>query len=257
MKNTKLRLLKAVITSTCLAVGSANAATVLWMTELSEVNADWNNFLTNAGYTVTGYVDAGSNPNPDAVGAPFTVAELNAFDLIIAGGSNVSGSGGASLEFHGNVWNTVTTPLIHMGAFGVDGRDWNWFGGNGNGVAATGSYDNTDPIFGSIDPTDTPLFTADTRTGNTVINKDGTILAADTNGAIQLARWATGDAADGPRAFFAGLRTNTANARDNFILTPEGETVFLNLANEFSAIPEPSTALLAGIGLLALLRRRR
>jgi hypothetical protein len=258
MKHTKLRFLKALTASACLAVGSANAASVLWVTEDSSMNSDWNNFLTNAGYTVSTYLNAADHPNPDAVGAPYTVAQLNAFDLIIAAPYNVTGSGGASLEFHGAVWNTVTTPLIHMGAFGVDGGEWNWFGNNGNGLGPTATYDATDPIFGNIDPTVTPLFSTNTRSGNNVINKNGTILAADSNGNIQIARWVTGDAADGERAFFAAFRTNNQGLRDSFgYLTDEGQTVFLNLAAEFSGIPEPSTALLGGLGMLLLLRRRR
>ena len=255
MKNTKFRFLKAIITSTCLAVGSANAASVLWITEHSAIDSDWNTLLTNAGYTVTGYLNSEDNPNPSAPGAPFTVDQLNAFDLIIAASSNDS----SGLEQHGSVWNTVTAPLIHMGAYGVDGGQWNWFGGTANpsGVETT-SFDATDPIFGSIDPTDTPLFSSNPRIANNTINGGGTILASEDNG-IQIARWSAGQVADGPRAFFAGNvgNANNPDVRDQLQLTAEGQTVFLNLANEFSGIPEPSTALLGGLGLLALLRRRR
>ena len=255
MKHTEFRFLKALTASACLAVGSANAASVLWVTLNDEINADWNAFLTGAGYTVSTYLNAADNPNPDAAGAPYTVAQLNAFNLIIAAGSNASGGIGE----HGGVWETVTAPLIHMGAYGLDGnRGWGWFGGTGNGLGPTGTYDATDPIFGSIDPTETPLFSSNTRTANNVINKDGTVLATDTAGHIQIARWAAGDAADGERAFFAAFRTNNQGQRDSFgYLTDEGQTVFLNLANEFSGIPEPSTALLGGLGMLVLLRRRR
>ncbi len=252
MRNNHSRLLKTTITATCLAVGSANAASVLWVTEHNELIEDWNTLLTGAGYTVTTYLNADDNPNPDAVGAPFSINDLNSFDLIIAAGSN----DGSGISDFSDEWAQVTAPLIHMGAFGVR-NDWNWFTAHENpaGTIST-SYDATDPIFGSIDPTVTPLFSSNPRITNDDIQEGGTILASDDNG-TQIARWSAGQVADGPRAFFAGPVGNQTGQRDQLALTAEGQTVFLNLANEFSGIPEPSPALFGGLALLVFLRRRR
>ena len=40
-------------------------------------------------------------------------------------------------------------------------------------------------------------------------------------------------------------------------LSAAGETVFLNAVNDFTAVPEPSSTALLGLGGLALILRRR
>ena len=256
------RNLLSILAATVIGMAaSVNAANILWVTENASINTDWNNLLTGAGHTVTGYFDAGNlapvKGDPSAVGAPYTVAELNAYDLIITAGSNDSSGIG---DFDA-VWETVTAPILAMGVYSLDAGtipDWAWFASSvSGGSASTGSY-SPDPIFGSIDPTLTPLFTDKPKmAANTGIT--GSVLARDPSNFIQIARWAAGSTGigAGERMFFAGPDVSGSTERDYLQLTSEGQTVFLNAVNSLAPIPEPSTAILAGLGLAGMCLRRR
>ena len=211
---------------------SAKAGNIIWVTEEAAVPTAWLNLLTSAGHTVQGYTSSEANPDPAVAGAPFTVAQLTAADLIVCDGSNDSGGIGDKFS----TWKSITAPLINMGVYSVDGGDWLWFGGNiTDNALSSGYYLGSDPVWGgTINPTTTAIFATKDLAGTAFGSNGGggAVVASVTEGGnIQIARWiADSDAGVGPRMYFGG--SDMAD-KTTFHLSTEGEAVFLNAVDNF------------------------
>jgi autotransporter-associated beta strand protein len=147
------------------------------------------------------------------------------------------------------------------------GGDYNWQILNANGVAGTG-YDTTNLINGGV--LDLDLLSA----GNTYninlwslsgigpdVNGDATFNNALTQ---SWALFSTGSAISGFSTDKFTLNTGAFNGTNGFTNALGGGSFGIALADggtdinlTFTPVPEPSTALLTALGVLAILRRRR
>lgn len=244
----------------------AESANVLFV-DNETPNDSWQTIIVGGGHSFTLFDTATYNLG---LGNQDSLDYVNSFDLVIISGSNPAFN---ALRAHGAVWNAQPVPMINMGNFLISGQfqagSWRWTTpGNGGTINSSGNVDvlsELDPIWDGVSiapgtPPTVDLFSANaghlTLGSNTFLPGVTTVAAQSSNNStIAIAYAAPGALRDGgaEQYFFAGMtggRNNPVN------LTPEGQQVFLN-AIDAIAIPEPHTALLGGIGLLALLRRRR
>jgi hypothetical protein len=285
------RLFLALSLGCLLCAGRLPAANITWVS-FHATDAP-SSAAAGAGYTEApdiGYTDLltanGHNVTRFLTHEPLTADELNtlnASDLVIIGRSVNSGHYEPSLD-----WNTkVTAPVMIMGGYVLRSNRLNLTDGttipDTSGPTRLHVMDPSHPIFEGV-ALDAGNVMVDTFNNvvagqrGTSINTNnivgGTLLAtisadgsAAANGPV-IAEWAAGAAVNngevlaGPRLVFLsgsreadGITSETAGIYD---LSPVGAQMFLNAVN-YTAIPEPSTAILAVVGLgfcLALWRRK-
>ncbi|MEZ5328913.1 MAG: PEP-CTERM sorting domain-containing protein [Verrucomicrobiales bacterium] len=249
------------------------AAAAAGLTSASDIG--YTNALTAAGHNVTRYATKDDPTADDA-------AIYNAADLVIISRAVSSGHYQQETAF----WNTaITAPVINMGGYTLRNSRLNFTDGadmpdtTGNvALSIVGAH----PIFdgvtlngaGGVDyavNVEEPLLATPTQRGisvnaNNVVG--GTVLATVdgiANG-FAIAEWQkgatlnNGDVLGGNRLVFlsgsreaSGISSETAGLYD---LTSEGNKMFLN-AVDYMAVPEPGTALLAGMGCVLMMFRRR
>lgn len=92
------------------------------------------------------------------------------------------------------------------------------------------------------------VWTGFTSGGNAVAGQEvGSV--SGVGGSVGNTNWGSSNANNTTRVFNRGNQSNTTNSNSFYALSP--------LLTIVEAVPEPSTALLSGIGCLAILRRRR
>ena len=235
------------IVAFAVVAGTANAANITWVNASSSTpDANYKPFLEDAGHTVTGM--AVSN-TPDAG----QIATLNAADLIIVDGSRTSGSAGSA-----STWNSLTAPLIMMGAYAAD--NWNWSTGNGSPSGFV-AVDTSDPVWDGITlphgdgvVTEGIRYMDDPLSGGTIVASHSSDTEPGDGHGHGIVRWDAGSfvAGGGERMFFAA----GTDAGTTASLTSLGEDIFLN-AVDSTAIPEPASLALLGLGSLLIAGRRR
>jgi len=244
----------------------AHAANVLFV-DNETPHSSWQTLIQSGGHTFTLF---DTSTYSISLGNQNSIDYVNSFDLIVMSGSNPTFN---AVRNHGVVWNSQQVPMINMGNFLISGQfqaaSWRWTtpgnGGTTNSSGVVDVLDAADPIWDGVSltpgtPPTVDLFSANaghlTLGSNTFLAGINTVAAQSSNNAtIAIAYAAPGalQAGGAEQYFFAGMTGGTNNPVN---LTAEGQQVFLN-AIDAIAIPEPAAALLGGLGLLALLRRRR
>ncbi len=262
--------------SLCLAAmaTSLRADDLIWASDITDpagADAGFVDLLVSAGHTVT-RVDT-----PATLGAA-DIDQLNAADLVIVGRANSSGQ---FQDANGAIWNAqVTSPVIAMSAYLVRDNRMRWVTGSDLTDVGPTQLEATIP--------DHPVFAGVSLTGglttdpyNVMIDRGistntnapvgGSIIAANPAVAsgVAIAEWPAGAVVGGDMVlagyrmlFNAGSRepdgtgVTDAGVMD---LTETGQQLFLNAVGHALAVPEPSSALLVGLGgvLLMAMRRRR
>ncbi len=153
-------------------------------------------------------------------------------------------------------WHLSANPSLRSGVSPSPVENWELTGNTSTNVANPNAIFDQIIVGGNLD------FTNLTTLNLSFIAAGSNVLWADTFlDACQ--SWTLYDVA-GTTSNFGNLSLNTVNWLDSgsnlfsttggsFSLTQSGQDVILN----FTIVPEPSVALLGGLGLLALLRRRR
>jgi len=195
--------------------------TIVWVTKARDgvVPADWGAILTNAGYTVTGFIGA-MDPTD-----PAEVAMLNGASLIIHDNSHGSNDGK-----NGAIWNAFPAPLLSMSNYIID--DWNWTANSVNNTSLRPTvYVASDPMWTGVTlPLEQNLFTS-ARAVSGAFKSGGTRIAGyDVDGRASIGRWAAGalHASGGERLYFSGHASGGNNSMN---LTALGQTVWLNAIN--------------------------
>jgi len=210
------------------AASSARAENIVWVTDTRDgvVQADWRTILTNAGYTVTGFIGA-LNPTD-----PGELATLNAADLVIYDNSH------GSTEGNGATWNALTAPLLSMSNYIID--NWAWTANNVNGSYLRPKvYVTSDPMWTGVTvPLTNNLFTSNRGVSGALKSGGIRIAGDDADGRAVIARWAAGAlvASGGARMHFCGHASGGNNAMN---LTALGQTVWLNAID---SLINPATA---------------
>lgn len=269
MRFTRLGLILGALLVAC----PVQAADIIWFSSITDPagpDAGFVDLLEGAGHTVTRYAEVAPLGADD-------ITALNAADLVITGRS-VNSS--AFDNANGQVWNEqITTPMIATSAYIVRQSRMGWQANSSVPDSGPTPLVATFPnhyIFSGID------FAADGRTMaedyNVMIDRGistisgglqgGTILATNpliTDG-VAIAAWDAGTVVTddgigmqtlaGPRYFFAagsreadGSGVDTAGVLD---LTDAGQRLFLNTVDYALGIPEPSTAVLALLGVVGV-----
>lgn len=183
---------------------------------------------------------------------------------------------GAAGTFDELIWATTTSPFGYGTStfYEIDSDNTNLFGAAEFQGASLGTFDVGDSLYltgeqksyknDSTDVTSHTLFWSVTGTGGSGSGSLGYGFEADLGNGDQ--RWGadnygglTGNVLSGLAAgtytlsVWSRITTNGVNASSEIYNNRGG----LNYNATFTVIPEPSAALLGGIGALALLRRRR
>lgn len=246
------------------------------LTSASDIG--YTNLLTSAGHSVTRYA---TKNDPTAADS----AIYNAADLVIISRAVSSGHYQQETAF----WNTaITAPVMNLGGYTLRSSRLNHTDGttmvDTTGDIALNILGATHPIFngvtlngsGGVDyasNVEEALLGTPTQRGLSINNNaavNGTVLATvnggPADGGFAIAEWQAGatlnngDVLSGNRLVFLtgsreadGITSQTAGLYD---LTDEGAKMFLN-AVDYAAVPEPGTALLAAIGCVMMVFRRR
>jgi len=255
----------------------ADAANILWLDSVNTTSNSgagrdpeltWVDLLvTKGGHTLTTF---------DATTYQWSLADqasrdyVNSFDLVIATRTNNLFN---TIRLFGTNWKTVSAPMIEMNPFMVGGQfssgTWNWLeSGTGSAAGsanvASAVADPNDPIWNGI-----TLLAGGTQApnlfgggggnwfglnGNPLRNGISVVASNPSNSDQILIAYAAPGAlspTSGPRYYF-----NWGPDQLPVQYNADGQQAFLN-AISILTIPEPSRALLFGLGLLALLRRGR
>jgi len=258
-------------------VASLHAASILWVDSVNttsnagagrDPHSSWVDLLvTTGGHTLTTF---DSSTYQWSLADQASKDYVASFDLVIVSRTNETFN---TIRAFGANWKTVPTPMIETNPFMVGGQfqsgSWNWLAsGTGNAPGtnnvATSIADPDDPLWSGVtlleDPVrapnllngsgawfgmnGNPLLDGVTAVATSPANSQHILIAYVEPGALS--------ATSGPRYFIDWGTGNQLSVQFN----DAGKQVFLNAVNAI-AIPEPATALLGGLGLLALLRRRR
>lgn len=266
-----MKIFLTFFTTIALGLSGANAATYIVTRGLGAEDA-WQTYL-EANFTAAslGTINTGTYSGSGGSGA-------GAGDLIIFLRETDSGAYDEGTEV--TVWNNSEANMLMLNSFSTRSSRFGWFNNDTTtGITPTGSETTVtapaDPLFngvsvvgGMADIYTSPLASGDGGLQSQQGLVSGTALATSSGGDVILARIAAGSAwsstvggqsgthgAD--RIYFAAPEDQDAGALDSF--TSDGQTLLNNSLIELGlvAIPEPSAALLGGLGLLVLLRRRR
>jgi hypothetical protein len=253
----------------------ADAANLIWMSDITDPNGADKGFvdlLTSAGHSVTRL----DSPASLAAG---DIATLNAADAVILGRANASAQFQAAA---GELWNSqIASPVIAMSAYLVRDNRMRWVTGNDlpdSGPTPLIAANASHPVFQgiSLNPDGSTMgnynVMIDRGTStNTNLPVGGSVIAWNplvSTGGVQgvaIAEWSQG-ATIGGNMTLAGYRMlfnggsrepdgAAVTAAGVLDLTPLGQQLFLNAVNHAVSVPEPSSIVLACIGLL-LVRRR-
>jgi hypothetical protein len=214
-----------------MGISSVNAQNVAWCTKDAGADAGYITALTNAGYTVTSTAFAWSN-----LDATLATDLNDNYDLVII--SKVNNSGEFATPA---VWQTVTTPVLHMFDYGARSSRLRYF--NTTSVTNTGGTQMVAQVPSHA------LFNGITLDGSnitgTLVTKfetigttdagNGTILATDNAGTgyILAAEW------DAGTEFYTGSGT------------PVGKRMFLASDYGYSYVGDGDQLFLNAVGYLA------
>jgi len=216
----------------------------------------------NVGVTVGSFTNAHNDAGQQAI--------LEAADLIIIG--RMTNSGDYDSTGEPEYWNALDVPILLHSAYLVRSSRLSWLEGD------QGNYSSSsvniiapyDPLLHGVPQTGGTVTLYDGGAGTYQIsNADGTgilgtILATAPDLDVAIARW-SGDEAlywsgsdeggpGNPRVFWG-----TPGSDDwlSVHLTADGRQLLTNVVTSLMPTPEPTTLTLTGIGLVALVRRRR
>ncbi len=267
-------VLSLLVPFVCLvAADSGRAANIMWVTDDIASDQTMVNYVSSLGYNV--------NVRNDLTGtlSPADLNDLNSVALVIVSRNTSSGNYGAAQS----QWNTqVSTPLIlgspYLARTGGN-NGWSWIDGGGvqanyNGDVRINPGFEADPLFGGVTITGTgfggqPIFKywngdrLDIAEGTSTAGPDGDILGVRNNATFPrtiIAQFNAGDEVGGgdilagDRLFLAlpGTPGNPGTFAD---LNQNGQILLANAIGLM--IPEPGRAVLAALGLFALLAPRR
>lgn len=273
---TKHKTIAGILAALVLASVQTHAASILWLDSVDTANnsgagrapdASWVNLLTSAGHTVTTFDSSTYAWN---LSNQASIDYVNSFDVVIATRTNNLFN---TIRAHGTAWKQVSTPMIEMNPFMVGGQfssgTWNWLAsGTGNtpgqGNNPTNVADPLDPIWDGV-----ALINGNTQAPGLYSGNAGNYFGLNGNALLPGISVVASDPNNSNNVLIAyaepGALSPTSGAR-YFInwggdLLPmqfnsAGQQVFLN-AIAILTIPEPSTAMLGGLGVIALLLRRR
>jgi len=282
MRTSILAILLLVVGSLFCAT-HAQAADIIWASEITDTDPMLNDapfitLLQGAGHTVTRF---NVPPTPGLTAAD--LALLNAADLIIAGRAVASGD---FQDGRAQIWNTqVTAKMIAMSAYTTRRSRMGWQTAESvpdSGPTPLIAANPSHPVFAGISFQPDGVTMANNYNvmidrGTTVIGNplvEGTVIATTVPTmaiptGIAIAEWPAGAMVTtnqgnftlaGFRFFFAGGSREASGAVTNagkMDLTADGQRLFLNTVNYAIAIPEPSTWVLAALGIWLLLVCRK
>jgi len=238
-----------------LLANDAHAVSILMITNNNTTSQSLNDFLEGAGHTVTRGAFGGAAPTP---------AELAGVHLVLVARETNSGDyddGGEPQD-----WNALPVPMISMAPHLMRASRWGWI----NGESLPGLGDITD--FDAYPDPSHPFLTGVSSTA--ILDPAFAATGASSPLPASALVVATHDTGASHGIFVIPAGTDMFNGRgtagdvrvgyirgnegswDN--ITADGEQILLNMIDQV-AIPEPSTLMLAALGLfgLACLRRRR
>jgi hypothetical protein len=209
----------------------ANAATISWSSGVASTSGSFGQFLDTGLFTTTGTLILAENTGGGAL----------SFDGINFAAGTIGMGGGSASVFHENT-PTSNTLLARTGSFGTNGVASNV---NLTGLTSGHTYRIQALVYDGRGDPGIP--------GRTV-EFDGINQGQYANGIFSV-DWGDGLLVTGTFVADATTQDFTIETFNSGSASTGGQLNAITLYQ--TAIPEPSTALLGGLGLLALLRRRR